>query len=89
MGHIDLAYAVAFFKILHQQGKLSLFDNMTYHDYVYNPDANRGHVAELRRVLDQYAPGVKLRLPGPDCGVETHPQQRPPAAGPRNGAVYT
>ena len=61
LGHIDLDYADAFFKILHQKGKMSLFDNMTYHDYVYNPDANYGHVAELRRVLDRYAPTVKLR----------------------------
>ncbi|MDO1449668.1 hypothetical protein Q0590_25550 [Rhodocytophaga aerolata] len=61
MGHIDLQYADAFFKILHDKGKMSLFDNMTYHDYVYNPDANNGHVAELRRVLDTYAPDVKLR----------------------------
>ncbi|MBD0255957.1 MAG: beta-galactosidase [Cytophagales bacterium] len=61
MGHIDLDYADAFFKILHEKGKMPLFDNMTYHDYVYNPDANHGRVAELRRVLDRYAPQVKLR----------------------------
>jgi len=61
MGHIDLHYADAFFKTIHQQGKMNLFDNMTYHDYVYNPDANYDHVAALRTVLDQYAPGVKLR----------------------------
>lgn len=61
MGHIDLKYADAFFKTIHQRGKMNLFDNMTYHDYVYNPDANYDHVAELRKVLDQYAPGVKLR----------------------------
>lgn len=61
MGHIDLKYADAFFKVIHQQKKMGLFDNMTYHDYVYNPDANYGHVAELRAVLDRYAPNVKLR----------------------------
>ncbi|WP_461054034.1 GH39 family glycosyl hydrolase [Spirosoma arcticum] len=61
MGHIDLAYADAFFKVIHQQKKMHLFDNMTYHDYVYNPDSNYGHVADLRRVLDKYAPSVKLR----------------------------
>jgi hypothetical protein len=61
MGHIDLQYADAFFKILHRKGKMALFDNMTYHDYVYNPDANHGHVADLRRLLDQYAPNVRLR----------------------------
>ena len=61
MGHIDLAYADTFFKVIHQQKKMHLFDNMTYHDYVYNPDANYGHIADLRRVLDKYAPNVKLR----------------------------
>ena len=60
MGHIDLKYADIFFKTIYQKGKMSLFDNMTYHDYVYNPDANYGRVAELRRVLDKYAPSVKL-----------------------------
>jgi hypothetical protein len=61
MGHINLDYADRFFKVLHKQGKMQLFDNMTYHDYVYNPDANYGHVAELRRVLDKYSTTVKLR----------------------------
>lgn len=61
MGHIDLAYADAFFAYIHQKGKMQLFDNMTYHDYVYNPDANYWHVAELRSVLDKYGPEVRLR----------------------------
>jgi hypothetical protein len=61
MGHIDLSYADAFFKVIYKQKKMHLFDNMTYHDYVYNPDSNYGHVAELRRVLDKYAPDIKLR----------------------------
>jgi len=61
MGHIDLEYADAFFKVIHKKGKMHLFDNITYHDYVYNPDANYGHVAALRSLLDKYAPQVKLR----------------------------
>jgi Glycosyl hydrolases family 39 len=61
MGHIDLEYADTFFKTIHKKRKMHLFDNMTYHDYVYNPDANYGRVADLRRVLDKYAPNVKLR----------------------------
>ncbi len=61
MGHINLDYADAFFKAIHKKGKMHLFDNMTYHDYVYNPDANYGHIAELRKVLDKYGPKVKLR----------------------------
>jgi hypothetical protein len=61
MGHIDLEYADRFFKAIHEKGKMNLFDNMTYHDYVYNPDANYGKVADLRRVLDQYSTTIKLR----------------------------
>ena len=61
MGHIDLKYADIFFKTIHKKGKMNLFDNMTYHDYVYNPDANYGKVADLRRVLDKYSTIIKLR----------------------------
>ncbi|GAB3180594.1 GH39 family glycosyl hydrolase [Telluribacter humicola] len=61
MGHIDLQWADTFFKRIHEKGKMHLFDNMTYHDYVYNPDSNYDRVADLRRVLDKYAPQVKLR----------------------------
>ncbi len=61
MGHIDLKYADAFFKVIHQKGKMYLFDNMTYHDYVYNPDANYRHIAALREVLDKYSTKVALR----------------------------
>ena len=61
LGHIDLKYADTFFKYLKDKGKIQLFDNMTYHDYVYNPDLNFPKVAELRRVLDKYAPEIKLR----------------------------
>ncbi len=61
LGHIDLKYADVFFKILHEKGKLELFDNMTYHDYFYNPDANHEIVADLRRTLDKYSTTIKLR----------------------------
>ncbi|RUT67968.1 hypothetical protein D0817_23430 [Flavobacterium cupreum] len=61
LGHIDLQYADRFFKVLHDKKKLDLFDNMTYHDYVYNPDSNYGNVAALRSVLDKYDPKIKLR----------------------------
>lgn len=61
MGHIDLNYADIFFETIHRKGKMNLFDNMTYHDYVYNPDANYDRVAELRLVLDKYSKTIKLR----------------------------
>ncbi|MET3115524.1 hypothetical protein AAKU52_003273 [Pedobacter sp. CG_S7] len=61
MGHISISYADSFFKILARKGKLELFDNMTYHDYSYNPDANYGKVEMLRATLERYSKKVKLR----------------------------
>ncbi len=61
LGHISLSYADTFFKILHQQKKLHLFDNITYHDYVYNPDANDLLVERLRDILGKYNNKIKLR----------------------------
>ncbi|WP_373517033.1 hypothetical protein [Pricia sp.] len=61
MGHIDLDFADTFFKILAEKGKLELFDNMVYHDYVYNPDSNYPKVQQLRDILDKYDPSIPLR----------------------------
>ncbi len=61
LGHIGLEFADRFFSYLAKKGKLKLFDNMTYHDYAYNPDANYHEVYLLRQTLDKYAPGMKLR----------------------------
>ena len=61
MGHTDLDFADQFFKILTQKNKLKLFDNITYHDYVYNPDSYYGKTMQLRAVLDKYAPNLPLR----------------------------
>lgn len=61
LGHIGLDYAERFFKRVADKKKMNLFDNMTYHDYVYNPDANNLKVHLLRKALDKYAPAMKLR----------------------------
>jgi hypothetical protein len=61
LGHIGLDFADSFFKHVAERGKMKLFDNMTYHDYAYNPDANYYHVYLLRQALDKYAPGMRLR----------------------------
>lgn len=61
MGHMDIPYAETFFRILHENKKLNLFDNMTYHDYAYNPDANYEEVEAFRAVLHKYAPGMNIR----------------------------
>lgn len=61
LGHIGLAYADRFFKVLADRKKINLFDNFTYHDYTYNPDSHYPKVLRLRAVLDKYAPTIPLR----------------------------
>jgi hypothetical protein len=61
MGHIDLEFAEEFFKIIADQNKMYLFDNMVYHDYVYNPDSNYDKVEKLKDILHKYAPNMPLR----------------------------
>jgi Glycosyl hydrolases family 39 len=61
LGHFDARFTEAFFKRIAQKNKFHLFHDMTYHDYVYNPDFNAEGVKALRAQLDRYAPHVKLR----------------------------
>ncbi len=61
LGHIDLNYADQFFKALYESSTLSLFNNMTYHDYVYNPDVHYNKVLQLKEILERYAPDIPLR----------------------------
>lgn len=61
MGHLDLDFADRFFKILADRRKINLFDNMVYHDYVYNPDSHYPNVMQLKRILEKYAPSMPLR----------------------------
>ncbi len=61
LGHFNLDFVERFFKYIVDRGKMDLFDNMTYHDYSYNPDANYHKVYLMRATLNKYAPQVKLR----------------------------
>jgi hypothetical protein len=61
LGHYNERWVKRFFLALGAKKKFGLFHNMTYHDYVYNPDANRHEVAMLRAELDKYAPGMLMR----------------------------
>jgi len=61
LGHISVPYVQVFAKILYEKGKLHLFDNMVYHDYVYNPDANYKEVEEFKHIFQQYDPKMKIR----------------------------
>lgn len=61
LGHLDADYVERFFKVLHGQDACGLFHNVTYHDYVYNPDANKLAIYKLRQIVDKYAPGLIIR----------------------------
>lgn len=61
LGHYNRHFVSRFFKRLGDQRKFDLFDNMTYHDYVYNPDSNKHEVYLLRAELEKYTDRVKLR----------------------------
>jgi hypothetical protein len=61
LGHFDYEYANDFLKYVSKKKKMKLFDNMAYHDYVYNPDANNLTIFELKSLLKKYGPKVKLR----------------------------
>jgi Beta-galactosidase len=61
LGHYDFDYAEKFIKYIAQEKKMNLFDNMTFHDYVYNPDSNTLNVYRLKELLKKYGSNVKLR----------------------------
>ncbi|MFD2612642.1 hypothetical protein [Paenibacillus gansuensis] len=61
LGHIDLDYVEQFFRFLSEKNATGLFHNVTYHDYVYNPDSNKLAVYKMRQIVDKYAPGMIMR----------------------------
>ena len=61
LGHFNYDYVDRFFKYIGERKKMMLFDNMTYHDYVYNPDANYHAVYLIRTLLDKYG-GAQVKL---------------------------
>lgn len=61
LGHINLEYVERFFKYLHDNNGQGLFHNVTYHDYVYNPDSNKLAVYKMRQIIEKYMPGLILR----------------------------
>ena len=61
LGHYSKTFADKFFERLAEKKAFPLFDNMTYHDYVYNPDANVHEVLELKASLARFSPTMKLR----------------------------
>lgn len=61
LGHIDVEYVERFFRYLHDRNACGLFRDVTYHDYVYNPDSNKLKVYQMRQIVNKYAPGMILR----------------------------
>ena len=61
LGHFGLPFAERFFNRLAALKAVGLFDNFTYHDYVYNPDANRHDVERMKRLMRKHSPTAKLR----------------------------
>lgn len=61
LGHIDVDFVERFFRYLHDHNACGLFRDVTYHDYVYNPDSNKLKVYQMRQIVVKYAPGMILR----------------------------
>lgn len=61
LGHIDVEYVERFFKYLSDRDGCGLFHDVTYHDYCYNPDANKLNVYKVRQIVEKYAPGLVMR----------------------------
>jgi hypothetical protein len=61
LGHFNLRFVEKFFDRLATLKAFDLFDNFTYHDYVYNPDSNRHEVYLLRQMLRKHSATAKLR----------------------------
>ncbi|WNR46089.1 hypothetical protein [Paenibacillus roseipurpureus] len=61
LGHIDVEYVERFFAYLSEKKSIELFHNVTYHDYVYNPDANKLAVYKMRQIVEKFAPGMIMR----------------------------
>jgi len=79
LGHFNYDFVDRFFKYIGHKKKMHLFDNMTYHDYAYNPDANYHEVYLIRMLLDKYG-GEKVKLRQGENGA-------PSSGGPGRGAI--
>lgn len=79
LGHFNQPFVERFLARLAERGKVGLFDNVTYHDYAYNPDANRPEVAALRAMIGKYSRTITLRQG--ENGA-------PSAGGPGRGALW-
>jgi hypothetical protein len=61
MAGIKNAWVDEILKIIQQQGKLDLIDELTYHPYSYNPDDSYTGVLKLRELVHSYSPRIAIR----------------------------
>ncbi len=57
---IDLKFTKGVLEILKEHGKLGCVDYVTYHPYTRNPDSSYPDVDALKRLVESYAPHMKL-----------------------------
>jgi len=61
LGHYKRDFVDRFFARVDAKRGWPLFDTMTYHDYVYNPDSNVDAVLAIRASLEKYDKRLRLR----------------------------
>lgn len=61
LGHMDFDYVERFCAALAATGLLEQLHDITYHDYVYNPDAHYHEVMHMKSIVHKYAPSLRLR----------------------------
>lgn len=72
-------YIRTFFDHLRQNDKLHLVDEVTFHGYVYNPDAAYERVEQLRAQVASYSPRIRIRQ-----GEQGAPSENQPILALRN-----
>lgn len=60
IGSPDVRFAEPYMKILSEKGKTGLFEWMIYHNYSLNPDSIFPKVDKFAKVINRYAPAMKI-----------------------------
>ena len=56
----NVRFGEPYMKVLAERGETNLFHWIIYHDYSLNPDSIYPRVEEFRKMIHQYAPGMKV-----------------------------
>ena len=60
-GAFDIGFVEDMLKVIGEQGKLDLVNEVTYHPYSYNPDSSYEKVAQLRQVVATFSDKITIR----------------------------